>query len=42
MRKYFVYMQFMVANVLLRNTVSISIDEWLAVTTFVKKRNTVL
>ena len=29
-------MQLMVANALLRNTVSISIDEWLAATTFVK------
>ena len=32
----------MVANVLQRNTVSITIDEWLTATTFVKKRNTVL
>ena len=34
--KYIVYMQFMVANVLLRNTVPISIEEWLAATTLVK------
>ena len=31
----------MVASALLRNSVS-SIEEWLAATTFVKKRNTVL
>ena len=34
--KYIAYMQLMVANVLLRNTLSISIDGWLAETTFVK------
>ena len=35
-------MHLIVANVLLRNTVSISIDEWLVATTFVKQGNTVL
>ena len=32
--KYILYMQFMVARALLRN--SVSIEEWLAATTFVK------
>ena len=34
--KYIACMQFIVTSALLRNTVSISIEEWLAATTFVK------
>ena len=37
--KYIVYAQFMVANSLLKNTVSI--EEWMTAVTFVKYRNSV-
>ena len=37
--KYIVYAQFMVANSLLKNTVSI--EEWMTAATFVKYRNSV-
>ena len=38
--KYIVYLQFMAASALQKNTVSI--EEWMAATTFVKQRYTVL